>query len=293
MKLAIFGRVTENINYSLLSLLIDKLLEDKRVELCFYKPFYNLVKNYLNHTQDITFFDSYTSLQNDTDLILSMGGDGTFLESLTIVRNREIPIAGINFGRLGFLTTAKADNIDEWIIDLLAKHYIIEKRSLLHLESDIVPREFYSYALNEITLQRSTPVMLEIEVKINGVKLPKYWADGVVISSPTGSTAYSLSIGAPVVMPEANVFIIAPIAPHNLNVRPLIIPDTSVVEISYKSRQGDAIITLDNRFFSCGENKKLVLKKAKHKLKSVSINNNFIAALHQKLLLGEDKRNNF
>ena len=123
--------------------------------------------------------------------------------------------------------------------------------------------------------------------------LKKQRADGVVISSPTGSTAYSLSIGAPVVMPEANVFIIAPIAPHNLNVRPLIIPDTSVVEISYKSRQGDAIITLDNRFFSCGEHKKIVIKKAKHKLKSVSINNNFIAVLNQKLLCGEVKSNNF
>ena len=193
-----------------------------------------------------------------------------FRSSLTFVRERELVIAGINFGRLGFLTTAKADGEDAWVHDLLCGNYTVENRTVLNLEVENVEKSFYPYALNEITIQRSNPVMLEIEIKINGEKLPKYWADGVVISTPTGSTAYSLSIGAPVVIPGANVFIIAPIAPHNLNVRPLIIPDTSIIEVSYKTRQGDAIVTLDNRFFSLSESNRIKIKKGSFKLKSVS-----------------------
>ncbi len=291
MKLAIFGRQIDKSNYGLLNLLISKLLEDERVELCFYSPFYNLIKDYLSDIKDFTFFHSYEDLPGDCTMFMTIGGDGTFLESLTFVREREMVIAGINFGRLGFLTTAKADGTDSWVHDLLNSNYIIEDRTILNLEVENNENMFYPYALNEITIQRSNPIMLEIDIKINGEKLPKYWADGVVISTPTGSTAYSLSIGAPVVIPGANVFIIAPIAPHNLNVRPLIIPDTSVIEVAYKTRQGDAVVTLDNRFFSLSESNKIRIKKGSFKLKSASINNNFIAALNQKLLWGEDKRN--
>lgn len=291
MKIAIFGREIDKSNYGLLNLLIDKILADKSTSLCFYKPFYSLVKEYLSGSCIYDCFSSYEDLPNDCDLFLTIGGDGTFLESLTLVRERNISVAGINFGRLGFLTTAKADGYDTWVNDLLKGNYETEERTILNMEVDGEESNFYPYALNEVTIQRSTPVMLEIDVKIDGQKLPKYWADGVVISTPTGSTAYSLSIGAPVVIPGANVFIIAPIAPHNLNVRPLIIPDTSNIEISYKTRQGDAVVTLDNRFFTMNESKSIKIKKGNFKLKSVAINNNFIAALNQKLLWGEDKRN--
>ncbi|MEG2849308.1 MAG: NAD(+)/NADH kinase, partial [Bacteroidales bacterium] len=236
-------------------------------------------------------FSSHKDLPANVELFLSLGGDGTFLESLTLLRNRNIPIAGINFGRLGFLTTACVEENNSWIDKLLTSDYVIEERTVLNLKTEVLPLNFYPYALNEITIQRSSPVMLELEISIDGNLLPKYWADGILIASATGSTAYSLSIGGPVVTPDSRVLIIAPIAPHNLNVRPLIVPETSNIEMSCICRQNNALLTVDNRSFSINNGEKVYISKGNFSLKSVSINNNFIAALNQKLLWGEDKRN--
>ena len=293
MKFALFGRNTENLNLDNLNLLIGKLLESGNVELCCYKPFYESIKDKCCNVEIFATFSSYSDLPQDINVFLSLGGDGTFLEALTFIRDRAIPVAGINFGRLGFLTTAKVGQENEWIDKLLSGNYSIEERTILNMKpaDGSLPEDFYPYALNEITLQRKSPVMLEISVSVDGKHLPIYMADGILIGSATGSTAYSLSIGGPIVTPDSKVLIIAPIAPHNLNVRPIIVPETSVVEISYVTRGENALLTADNRSTILSQNKRIIISKGNYSLKSISVNNSFIEALSQKLLWGVDKRN--
>lgn len=296
MKLALFGRKTDPSNLKKISQLINKLKENPEVDLCYYKLFYDALKGELSGTETPVFFSSYKDLPPDIHLFLSLGGDGTFLESLTFVRDGKIPVAGINFGRLGFLTTARVEGQNEWVNMLLNGNYLIEERTLLWLRatgSRTIPSSFYPYALNEITIQRRSPIMLEIDIWVDGNPLPGYLADGILIGSATGSTAYSLSIGGPIVTPDSKVLIIAPIAPHNLNVRPIIVPETSTIEISYTGRGDDALLTADNRFFILPKGERILISRGNFPLKSISINNNFIEALSQKLLWGEDKRNMF
>lgn len=291
MKLALFGRRIEDKNLKSLTLLINKLQARGDVEFCYCLSFYDFLKECVEKLPRGTFFISHEDLPTDIDLFLSLGGDGTFLESLTLVRNRNIPVAGINFGRLGFLTTACIGSENPWIEKLFTEDYIIEERAVLNVKTENLPDSFYPYALNEVTIQRSSPVMLEIEIAIDKNPLPRYWADGILIATATGSTAYSLSIGGPVVTPDSRVLIIAPIAPHNLNIRPLIVPETATIQMSVTSRQENALLTVDNRSFCIENGQKINISKGNFTLKSVSINNNFIAALNQKLLWGEDKRN--
>ena len=293
MKFALFGRNTENLNIDNLNLLIRRLLKSENVELCCYKPFYESIKEKCCSTDHFTTFSSYSDLPQDINIFLSLGGDGTFLEALTFIRDRAIPVAGINFGRLGFLTTAKVESDNEWIDKLLSGNYSVEERTILNMKPAraSLPVGFYPYALNEITLQRKSPVMLEISVSVDGKHLPTYMADGILIGSATGSTAYSLSIGGPIVTPDSKVLIIAPIAPHNLNVRPIIVPETSVIEISYVTRGEDALLTADNRSAIFPQNERIIISKGDYSLRSISVNNSFIEALSQKLLWGVDKRN--
>ena len=238
-------------------------------------------------------FLSWKELPDDTDLFLSLGGDGTFLQSITFVRDRGIPVAGINFGRLGFLTTARASDAASWIDDLLAGRFTVEERSLLRVICADMPDEFYPFALNEVSLQRRGAGMLSVHVSIDGRDLPTYWSDGLVISTPTGSTAYNLSVGGPVVMPSSEVIVIAPIAPHNLNVRPLVAPIGSALEMSFDSRGESAILVLDNRPFEIRPGTRVSIMRGRYGLRYASLSDhNFINALRTKLLWGEDRRNN-
>ena len=294
MKLALFGRKTDISNLKKLNSIINRLIANENVELCFYAPFYEALAESGMARCEFPVFNSHEELPDDTNLFLSLGGDGTFLESITFIRGRAIPVAGINAGRLGFLTTAQIDDDNSWIDKLLNGNYKVDERCILSFESDredVVPADFYKCALNEITLQRRSPVMLEISITVDGRPLPVYIADGILIGSATGSTAYSLSIGGPIVTPDSKVLIIAPIAPHNLNVRPIIVPETSVIEISYNTRGDDALLTADNRFFVYPKGGKITISRSGSSLLSISINNSFIEALNQKLLWGEDKRN--
>lgn len=294
MKVALFGRGAQVFNNGKLQLLTESLKKVEGVEICCYTPLSGHFRRALGGRCKITSFSDHRTLPADTAFFLSLGGDGTFLESLTMVRDSNIPVAGINFGRLGFLTAACVDEQNGWLEELMQGRFKIEKRTLLQIrrgDGIPIPGDFYPVALNEITLQRSNPVMLEIEIAVNEERLPHYMADGILIGSATGSTAYSLSIGGPVVTPDSKVLIIAPIAPHNLNVRPIIVPETAVVEIAYSTRSSGAVLTADNRSFSLPERGKLTISKADYRLSSISISNNFIQALSQKLLWGEDKRN--
>lgn len=240
-----------------------------------------------------TEFYGAEDLPEDVDIVISLGGDGTFLSSLTVAGDSGIPVAGINFGRLGFLTSAGSGDAGRSIVDrMIDGDYTVERRTLLEVSCPGLPDGLYPYALNEITLQRSGPFMIGIEVSIDGMHIPTYWADGLLIATPTGSTAYSLSVGGPVVAPGSSVFIVTPIAPHNLNVRPLIVPDTSEVEVIIRSGGHGTVISADNRSADVGENSRTIVRKAPFTLPCVSLGKDgFFEALNEKLLWGEDRRN--
>ena len=291
MKAALFGKRVDKTSVGRLLLFVNNLKEHRHVEFCYHRPFYELIQELGGVLPQGELFEGHNDLPEHIDMFLTLGGDGTFLESLTIVRDRQIPIAGINFGRLGFLTTACVEDNNPWIEKLVNGDYAIEERALLHLQKENLPQGFYPYAMNEITIQRLIPSMLEIEISIDGHPLPKYWSDGILVATATGSTAYSMSIGGPIVTPDSKVLIIAPISPHNLNVRPLIVPQSSTVEISFQGRHPQALLTVDNRSVDIAAGEKVTISRGEFPIKSIAINNNFIAALNQKLLWGEDKRN--
>lgn len=233
-------------------------------------------------------------LQSHTDLVLSVGGDGTFLSASKRVADSGIPILGVNLGRLGFLS----ENSESGLVDAVLKgEYTLEDRSMLYatLTGDKVRQNigFWPYALNEVTIHRSGAAVLGINVSIDGDALPTYWADGLVVATASGSTAYSLSVGGPICMPQSKVLIIAPIAPHNLNVRPLIVPETSEITISITSRDRKATVTMDNRTLEVDPSWQLHVSMAQFSLKRIRlIKSNFVKALTSKLFWGEDIRNN-
>ncbi len=230
------------------------------------------------------------SLPPDADVLLSVGGDGTFLSASMIAARTGIPVLGVNAGRLGFLSENRPEDVAE---SLLSGDYKIEKRILLEASMTGVEAEgLCPYALNEVTVHRSGAAMLGVDVRVDGVHLPTYWADGLVISTSSGSTAYSLSVGGPIVLPESRVLIISPIAPHNLNIRPLVVPDSSEIVLNMHSRDGRFIFTADNRTVEVSEDTEIRVALAQFSLKRVRLNrSNFINALTEKLFWGEDIRN--
>lgn len=228
----------------------------------------------------------------DTDMLLSVGGDGTFLYSSKLVIGSDIPVVGVNFGRVGFLSENKPEDVAE---SLLKGDFTVENRAIL--KASVTPSEssalMQDYALNEITVHRTGAAMLGVDVDLDGVELPTYWADGLIISTSSGSTAYSLSAGGPIALPESKVLIVTPIAPHNLNIRPLVIPDTSVLTLRMRSRDGKFAITADNRTVEVTEDIEMRVEVAQFSLRRVRLNkSNFIHALTEKLFWGEDVRNN-
>ena len=240
-----------------------------------------------------------TSADNDaiadgTDLMLSLGGDGTFLAAVDFLKGRQIPVAGINFGRLGFLTTAKVDDgANSWIEDLVNRRFDIEPRLLLQTSGIELPEGIHPYCLNEFTVTRLGPSMLQVTVEIDGKALPTYWADGVLVATPTGSTAYSLSVGGPIVAPTTDCLIICPIAPHNLNIRPIVANAGSKIRISFSSKDKAANMSVDNHGFQISSGSSVTLSQAPHKALYVTLRDmSFIDALRDKLMWGDDSRNN-
>jgi NAD+ kinase len=292
MKIALYARSVEPRWLDRLELIINNLAE-KNAELIYYVGFWNkLQEEYKIDVPAGSLFTNADDIPEGTDLLLCLGGDGTLLESLPLIKKRAIPVAGVNFGRLGFLAGADLGPATEWIDDLFAKKYFVEKRMLFNIEGDFLDSDFYPYSLNEIAIQRRDPLMVAVNVKIDGKELPTYWSDGLVIASPTGSTAYSLSIGGPIMLPGVKAMIIAPIAPHNLNIRPLVVPETSEIELSVVAKVSPAILSLDNRSVTIPNNAVVKIKKASYELNYISFKENqFINGLREKLLWGEDKRN--
>lgn len=260
-------------------------------ESCEQQRIVSMLEKFSESGCDAYYVKSQEELRPGTDMLLSIGGDGTFLSSAAVVGDSGIPVVGVNTGRLGFLSENRPEDVAPAI---LSADYTIENRALLQLgpvEGIEVPVE-YHHALNEMTVHRSGPSMLEVEVSVDGIRLPTYWADGLVISTSSGSTAYSLSVGGPIVLPESRVLIISPISPHNLNVRPLVVPDTSDIRLRMMSRDGEFVFSSDNRSMIMKTGTSLEVFVAQFSLRRVRLNrSNFINALTQKLFWGEDVRN--
>jgi len=240
-------------------------------------------------------FTSHTELDKSFDMLISIGGDGTILKASTMVRNSGIPILGINAGRLGFLATVQKENIAEFMQLIIDKKYTISKRTLLSLSCspENVAIEDINFAMNEITVSRKdTTSMITVETYLNNEYLNSYWADGLIIATPTGSTGYSMSCGGPILTPDVNSLVVTPIAPHNLNARPLVIPDETEIRLKVSGREEHYLVSMDSRVISVKNETILVIKKAPFQINMVEIpKETFLKTLRSKLYWGEDRRN--
>jgi NAD+ kinase len=225
--------------------------------------------------------------------MISLGGDGTMLDTVTMVRDSGIPVLGINYGRLGFLANIGKEEIQGVIETIAERKYVLDKRTLIHLEANLPLFGKSPYALNEFTIHKkdSSP-MIKIHTYLNGEFLNTYWSDGIIVSTPTGSTGYSLSCGGPVVFPDSSSFVITPISPHNLNIRPIIVPDNNIISFELEGRTDGFICTLDSRKEIIGKEVQLAVKKESFDINLIRLNeNNFLQTLRSKLSWGLDKRN--
>jgi NAD+ kinase len=291
MKIAIHGKKLVEENHVYIHELFDELGK-RNAEIIISESFqFTLQKNNIKSiTKDI--YKRGDDL-SDVDLLLSLGGDGTLLESVTHVGKLETPILGINLGRLGFLATTPKHNIKNALDAIFNKSYHYDLRALIKLESDRDLFEGQNFGLNEFTiLKKDTSSMIVVHTYINGEYLNSYWADGLIVATPTGSTGYSLSCGGPVVLPQSNNFIITPVSPHNLNVRPLIVSDKSVISFEIEGRSKNYLVSLDSRSRTVDASIQLAVRKEDFKAKLVRFNGyNFLDTLRNKLNWGLDSRN--
>ena len=258
-----------------------------------FEPYFSEVRHHVTLPATTITFASHSDLKEDIDFFISLGGDGTLLDSVTLVRNKNIPVVGINFGRLGFLASIGRDELTDAVKALARRSYLLDKRTLLHLDSNLSLFNDVPYALNEFAIHKQDIApMIKIHVYLNGELLNTYWADGLILATPTGSTGYSLSCAGPVVFPEACSFVLTPIAPHNLNVRPIVIPDNTIVSFEVESRSEQIICAMDSRREIVDKNIQLAIRREKFMLHLVRLNeNNFLQTLRNKLSWGLDKRN--
>lgn len=294
MKIAIFGQFYQNATAPIIERLFAFLNKNK-IELVVEERFSAiLVENKLIPNTYLK-FSSHKDLDKSFDMLISVGGDGTFLRAVTVVRNSGIPILGINAGRLGFLATVQQNNIENFLQLVLEKKYTISKRTLLSLTCTpkVDDLKEINFAMNEVTVSRKdTTSMITIETYLDGEYLNSYWADGLIISTPTGSTGYSMSCGGPILMPEVNSLVLTPIAPHNLNARPLVIPDNTTIKLKVSGREENYLVSLDSRTAAVKNESVLTIKKTPFKINMVEIpEETFLKTLRNKLLWGEDKRN--
>lgn len=291
MKIAVFGRSFNEDAEIYVSEFFD-ILYKNGIEIAILDTFSLFLNKKKIKTYTQKTFNNLSDLSQFTYAI-SLGGDGTFLETVSYIKQNEIPILGINTGRLGFLATTPKHKIKEDIALLLNHEFDIENRTLLKIDSDLELFNGLNFALNEVTIQKKdSSSMIVVHAYINDIFLNSYWADGLIISTPTGSTAYSLSCGGPVVMPSSTNFVIAPISPHNLNVRPLIVSDDSVLSFKIDSRSKNILISSDSRYKTCTSDINITIKKESFKAKIIKPKGyDFLITLREKLNWGLDQRN--
>jgi NAD+ kinase len=292
MKAAIYSRVLEQDQQGNVQLFFDELAKQK-IKPLIYEQFYDQIKNNIRLPDDTATFSLSEHITQEIEFIISLGGDGTLLDTITLVRDKPISILGINFGRLGFLASIGQDEIKEAIQAIAKRTFVTDKRTMIHLDADLPLFGNVPYALNEFAIhKRDTAAMIKIHTYLNGEFLNTYWADGLIVATPTGSTGYSLSCGGPIVFPESGSFVITPVAPHNLNARPIVVPDDNVISFEIESRSEEIICAMDSRREIVGKNVSLAIRKEGFDISLLRLSeNNFLQTLHNKLTWGLDKRN--
>ena len=292
MKIAIYSRGIENNQLNDIQLLLDQL-RSHGVEPVLYQDFFNLVYASVKLESAYSTFNEKEGLDPDVECIISLGGDGTMLDTVTLVKESGVPILGINYGRLGFLANIGKEELNTALEALVNRKYVLDKRTLIHLDANIPLFGDTPYALNEFSLHKkdSSP-MIKIHTYLNGEFLNTYWADGLIVATPTGSTGYSLSCNGPVVFPDSASFVITPVAPHNLNIRPIVVPDNNIVSFEIEGRTDGFLATLDSRREIVTKEIQIAVKKESFGVNLVRLNeNNFLQTLRNKLSWGLDKRN--
>ncbi len=292
MRIAVFGKAFGEVFFdSCMSLF--QILKNNDVEIIIYKPFYEFLLTTVKMKPEVSgFFEGYL-VDKGVDMVFSIGGDGTFLEAVTYVRNTEIPIVGINSGRLGFLADISQEDMQVAIKDILVGKYKTRRLDLLELNSDSTHFKDNNFALNELAIsKRDSSSMIAIHAYVNDEFLNSYWADGLIIATTTGSTAYSMSVGGPIMHPDSQNFIITPIAPHNLNVRPIVVPNDVEITLKVDGRDSNFLASLDSRSAVFENAVHLRIKKADFSVQVIELNkHSFFTTLRTKLMWGVDKRN--
>lgn len=293
MKIAVFGN---SINSDFISVLNDffGFLKEKRIEVHLFKPFQIfLTREFDYHPYFTSLFQSHTDFDDSVSFLFSIGGDGTFLQSFQVIRNYDVPVIGVNSGRLGFLADISQEQVTEAITGILNGKYEIIERSLLKVDFEGAQNFKFNYALNEITVVKTdNSSMINTYAYLNNEFLNNYWGDGLIISTPTGSTAYSLSVGGPILTPDSENFVIAPIAPHNLTVRPIVVPDNNEILLRTEGRGSNYRVTLDSKWMDLEFSTSIKINKAPFRLKTLKLpGHTFYSTLRNKLMWGADKRN--
>ena len=292
MKAAIYSRVMDESQHANVQVFFDELVRQK-IEPVVFLPFLDQIRGFINLPEQVATFSLAEHLTPEFEFIFSLGGDGTMLDTVTLVRDKDIAIMGINFGRLGFLAGIGQEEIREAVMAIAKRTFVVDKRTMIHLDADFPMFGSIPYALNEFAIhKRDTASMIKVHTYLNGEFLNTYWSDGVIVSTPTGSTGYSLSCGGPIVFPDSGSFVITPVAPHNLNVRPIIVPDDHIISFEVESRSENIICALDSRREIVGKNVSLAVKKEAFKVNLLRLSENtFLQTLQNKLMWGLDKRN--
>ncbi|RLD61237.1 MAG: NAD kinase [Bacteroidetes bacterium] len=292
MRIAIFGKTFPKEIQEVIVQLVRKL-ESSNIPLLIYEPFYKKIFRDVKLNKGFKTFKDHACLLGKADFLISIGGDGTLLDTITLVRDSGIPILGINMGRMGFLSSISKMKIDEAIEQLLARRFSLDSRTLIELKTEENLFGDLNYALNELTVYKKDPMsMLKIEAFVNGELLNSYWADGLIIATPTGSTAYSLSAGGPIILPGSQNFVITPIATHNLTVRPVVIPDDNEIRIRIVGRTKEFFVSLDSRSVPVDSSVELFIRKESFSINLVQMENeNFFQTIREKLMWGLDIRN--
>ena len=294
MKIGIYGQFYHKNSGKYIQLILDAL-KNTSAEVYIESNFLNILKEHEDISNIISGMSTFTTLDKSYDFFFSIGGDGTLLKSATFIHDLGIPIVGINSGRLGFLATIQKKKVTESIEQILKGDYSISERSLLSITTQPYREGLFplNFALNEIAVNRkNTTSMIKVETQVDGEYLTSYWSDGLIVATPTGSTGYSLSCGGPVMDPDTNSIVITPIAPHNLNARPFVIPDDCEITLKVSGREESYLISLDSRIATLNNDTVITIKKCPFTVKLVQLTgNSFVKTLREKLLWGEDKRN--
>lgn len=294
MKIAIYGQYSHKNTFESLRTLL-KTLSDRNSSIYIEKDFLEILKEEDSEFLEKFKIHEFEKLDASFNLLITIGGDGTILRAITYVGDLGIPIVGINTGRLGFLATIRFDEIERAMEHIIQRDFKISERTLLSVTTTPEHSEIIqiNYALNEVAVSRkNTTSMITVETHLDDEYLTSYWADGLIIATPTGSTGYSLSCGGPVITPADDSLVLTPIAPHNLSARPLVIPRDTTITLKVSGREDQYLISLDSRIATLHNSAIVTIKQAKFRIKMIELpNETFIDTLRRKLLWGEDRRN--